>query len=100
MAVAQLAAQDRRTCWTANAFEVVRDSESNLAAEHVADYGADRHRMTSQIHPHDRHVTFTCQRRWSRGVNDPLGERWAAPRVGGWGRSRHGSLRQLLAVAS
>lgn len=36
----------------------------------------------------------------SRGVNDPQGRRWDAPRVRGWGRSRHGSLLQPVALAS
>jgi len=81
------------------ASEVGRDSGSDLAAEDVADYRADSHHTTSKIHAHDRDVTFTCHRRSSRGVNDPQGQREDASRVQGRGRSRHGSLRQLLAVA-
>src|SRR4051812_46242855 len=43
----------------------------DLAPEHIADYRAECHQKTAQIHAHDRHVTLTSHRRWSRGVNDP-----------------------------
>ena len=95
MAVSQVAVQDRNAARPPPKLVAIPDHPLQNPSQITAQIS----HTTSQIDAHGRQVTFTCHRRSSRGVNDPLGERWDAASIRGRGRSRHGSVRQLLAVA-